>query len=175
MIALPLVAAVACGASTGSASSAPNPTSTALPATTMRVARCTTANLTVALGAATTVATAQHQIPVTFTNRSADRCTLYGYPGAQLLAAAGTGDDIVRSPLVNRTTVVLEPGGMAHAVLTYLTADADSGPAFVPTRLAVTPPDERRSIVVPWTYGPIVNQEAATHPGTYITAVAPGG
>jgi hypothetical protein len=77
--------------------------------------------------------------------------------------------------LVNRTTVVLEPGRKAHAVLTYLTADPDGGTPFIPTRLAVTPPDERSSTVLPWTHGPIVNQEAATHPGTYISAVAPGG
>jgi Protein of unknown function (DUF4232) len=183
VIALPLVAAASCGGSTGSASSAPtsmssaprSSASTARPAAATQAARCATADLTVALGAATTVATAQHRISVTFTNRSATRCVLYGYPGAQLLDAAGTSYDIVRSPLVNRTTVVLEPGGKAHAVLTYLTAVADSGPVFVPTRLAVTPPDDRSSAVVAWTYGPIVNQEAATHPGTYITAVAPGG
>ncbi len=192
LLVLPLVAA-SCSSSTGSvhsAATAPSavsagstsvsPGSTPSTATNGQAAipaeitRCATAGLTVTLGAVTTVAASQRQIPVTFTNRSAIRCSMYGFPGAQLLSADGTTYDIPRSPLVSSTRIVLAPGANAHATLTYLADDTASSSDFAATRLVVTPPDERSSTVLPWTYGPIVNQEGATHPGTYIMALTPG-
>ncbi|WP_322750448.1 MULTISPECIES: DUF4232 domain-containing protein [unclassified Frankia] len=171
LLVLPLVAA-SCGGSAGAVHSAATPPSAVSAGST--ITRCAMAGLTVTLGTVTTVAASQRQIPVTFTNRSATRCSMYGFPGAQLLSANGATYDIPRSPLVSSTRIVLAPGANAHATLTYLADDTASSSDFAATRLGITPPDERSSTVLPWTYGPIVNQEGATHPGTYIMALTPG-
>jgi hypothetical protein len=114
---------------------------------------------------------------VTFENRAAGRCSLSGYPGVELRQADGDGWDLVRSTLAARTLVVLAPGDRAHATLTYLPADPADGSGnvlFTPTTVALTPPDERTQLMVPWAGGPIVRQDGATHPGTYISALEPG-
>ncbi len=153
-------------ASCGSSSSG-GPTGSAIP-------RCTTADLTVALPGPVPSGTSQRPVALTFTNHSSTSCSVYGYPGTQLRSATGTTWDLVRSPLVPPTTIVLAPGAAAHARLTYLPGDSADNLVFTPTTVVVIPPDQRTSRTVPWTGGPIVKQDEATHPGTYISALAPG-
>ncbi|TCJ36647.1 DUF4232 domain-containing protein [Parafrankia sp. BMG5.11] len=141
------------------------------------VARCTAAGLAASLDAAPAEGTGQQQLHVIFANRSAAGCALYGHPGAQLRSATGDTWDLVRSTLVNPTRVVLAPGERAHATLAYLPTDPGDGtgnPVFAPVTLVLTPPDERDSLSVPWTRGPVLRQDGATHPGTYISAFEPG-
>jgi hypothetical protein len=137
--------------------------------------RCTVGDLAIGLGSSTSVAAGQYRLPVVLKNRSAQPCRVFGFPGLRLVAGDGSGYDIPRSPLVTPTALVLRPGAAAHADLTYLAPDpGDDGAAFVPTRLLVTPPDEFSTITLTWTRGPVIDQQAATHPGTFVTALAPG-
>jgi hypothetical protein len=163
-------------ATAGVATAAPAPLVSAGPtgSASTTVARCTATDLAVTLAGDAPAGTSQRTVDVTFTNRSSTRCSMFGYPGAQLRAGSGATYDLERSPLVPTATIVLGSGARAHATLTYLPANATSTPVFTPTRLVVTPPDERTSTVLAWTGGPIVRQDAATHPGTYITAVKLG-
>jgi hypothetical protein len=72
------------------------------------------------------------------------------------------------------TRLDLQPGATAHANLTYLSPEQGDANVFTPTRLLVTPPGEVNAITLEWTRGPVLDQQAATHPGTYVTAVASG-
>ncbi|WP_007510531.1 DUF4232 domain-containing protein [Pseudofrankia saprophytica] len=156
---------------TAAASTAPSPSPTSA------VGRCGTADLAAALSAPPPAGTSQSTVHVTFRNRSSARCSLYGYPGVELREAGGDVWDLVRSPLVARTLIVLAPGDRAHATLTYLPtspSDGTGNPAFTPATVALTPPDERTQLVVPWKGGPLVRQDGATHPGTYVSALEPG-
>ncbi|WP_076820833.1 DUF4232 domain-containing protein [Pseudofrankia asymbiotica] len=161
------------GGQTGTATAAPEPS----PSQTTAVGRCGTADLAAALSAPPPAGTSPTTVHVMFRNTSSARCGLEGYPGVQLRETGGDTWDLVRSPLVASTLIVLAPGEQAHATLTYLPASSPGGPGnpvFTPATVALTPPDERTQLVVPWKGGPLVRQDGATHPGTYISALEPG-
>jgi len=119
--------------------------------------RCRSSALAVSVGAAGVAAGSVGQV-VTFTNRSAKACSLYGFPGLQLLDAAGhpLPTDVVRGqsvtvPSVPLRTVLLAPGGAASFALGY--ADQTGyGALRCPTSAEVdlTPPGAERPIAVPW-------------------------
>ncbi len=165
-------AAASTGEQTGTASTARPSTGT----TAAAASRCTTADLRASIPETPTPGTSQKRIHVTFRNRSSAQCTLYGYPGAQFRSATGDRWDLARSPSVTLRPINLAPGAQAHATLTYLPTDPSDGtgnPVFSPTDLVLIPPDEQTSLIIPWTLGPVLGQDAATHPGTYISALEP--
>ncbi|MGF7234825.1 MAG: DUF4232 domain-containing protein [Frankia sp.] len=165
----PVIAPVSGGGSGGGSSAGSTAT-----ATTSAVRRCATADLTVALPATAAGSATQPTVDLTFTNRSSTPCHVYGYPGAELRSKTGLTYELPRSPLVAPTTVVLASGATAHARLTYLPGEGPGTSIFTPTHLVVIPPNERTSETLSWALGPIVRQDGATHPGTYISALAPG-
>ncbi|GGL10916.1 DUF4232 domain-containing protein [Mangrovihabitans endophyticus] len=88
-----------------------------------------------------------------FTNKSADACTLYGYPGVSWVA----GDDGTRvnDPFQrsggDRATLRLEPGEHAHATLVLVRAGNFGADDCKPAKVRgyrVYPPDETASIFV---------------------------
>ena len=114
----------------------------------------------------------QLRLPLTMTNSGSAACVLRGFPGARLEGADGDGWDLVRSAdAIN--DVRLEPGGKATSYLTYLKSDAATGWAV--KSVVVTPPNTDQSQTFPWSGGPVVRQDAATHPGTFITPVGAWG
>ncbi|WP_261556525.1 DUF4232 domain-containing protein [Frankia tisae] len=138
--------------------------------------RCTTADLRASIPETPTPGMSQKSIHVTFRNQSSTQCTLSGYPGAEFRSATGERWDLVRSTSVVRRPITLAPSAQAHATLTYLPTDPGDGtgnPVFNPTSLVLIPPDEQTSLIVPWALGPVLRQDAATHPGTYISALEP--
>lgn len=142
------------------------------------VPRCTGVDLAASLPGAPTGGTEQQKIHVRFTNRSSTACSRYGYPGARLRSRTGDTWDLARSSLVEPTRIILASGQQAYATLAYLPTDPTDGtgnPVFAPVSLILTPPDERASLSIPWTRGPVLRQDGATHPGTYISALEPGG
>jgi hypothetical protein len=89
-----------------------------------------------------------------FTNRSAARCSLYGYPGLGMLDKAGERmlTDVLRSPSVvvprvAERQVLLAPGGRAWFYAGY--SDVSTGSCPAAARLEVTPPDAYGHLVIP--------------------------
>jgi hypothetical protein len=156
------IAVIGAGAPTASSSAAP---------------RCDTAALDVVLGAAKQTASTQYQLPIVFTNLSAQPCSLLGFPGTDFGAAGALPVSLVRTP-VKAARVNLAPGSQAHAVLTYLTGPdptCDAGGPWIPSTLTVTPPDDTTSVQIPWLGGSVDDcQTGATHPGSYIGPVVAG-
>ncbi|SNQ50420.1 conserved exported hypothetical protein [Frankia canadensis] len=135
-------------------------------------ARCAAGELTVTLGAAHVNTGDQHERPVILTNRSSRSCAVTGYPGVELVARDGSTYDVVRSPLVRPSRIVLAPGGQTRANLRYLTVSPGADGAFDAVRVLVTPPDTTTSTPLTWDAGPVLDQSGATHPGTWIMAFA---
>ncbi|HEX5291800.1 MAG TPA: DUF4232 domain-containing protein [Streptosporangiaceae bacterium] len=148
---------------------------TAPAATPAAGGRCHTAGLSVTLGAPQGQPGTQRTVSVVFTNTSGASCTMYGYPGVNLVQATSDQWSLVRQSAPVRT-VALAPGASAHATLTFYQWSASvPNVKFAPARLLVTPPDETSSATVGWLPGIIVvRQDGATHPLTYIGPVTAG-
>ena len=96
-----------------------------------------------------------------------------GQPGAG--AADGQQDyswSLDRST-ASYSTVTLQPGDGAHFDLVYLPSSVGTGADIVVDTLVVTPPNTYTQAQVTFDKS-ILLQDAATHPGTYITPVVPG-
>jgi Domain of unknown function (DUF4232) len=143
-------------------------------ATSATAPRCATTALDVALGDITQTVNTQYQVPIVFTNVSAQPCSLLGFPGTDFGAAGAQPVSLVRTP-AKPVRVSVMPGGQAHAVLTFLTGPdptCDAGGPWIPSTLTVTPPDDTTSVQIPWPGGSVDDcQTGATHPGSFIGPV----
>ncbi|MER5669721.1 DUF4232 domain-containing protein [Pseudonocardia alni] len=134
------------------------------------VARCTGATVSASVG--TTLGDTQRDTTIVWRNTSDAPCRMTGFGGVDLRGP----DDPQWGPSYSLprageqpTPVVVKPGGTAHTVITWLPGDS-----WTPTDIVVTAPDETTSTTLKWDQGPVLRQDGATHPGTYIHPVAPG-
>lgn len=139
---------------------------------------CQPQNLTFALsGKATTPGyPGQKRQAVDLRNTGSSACTMTGFPGVDLAGAArgqpNSTWSLVRQS-VHYSQVTLRPGGTAHFTVIYLPqAAGDSGGISVAT-MVITPPGAFAQAELTW-HQTVVLQNGATHPGTYISPVAPG-
>ncbi|MFI0860843.1 DUF4232 domain-containing protein [Streptomyces smyrnaeus] len=115
----------------------------------------------------------QKNFAVILTNRSDSTCTVRGYPG--LAFVNSSGEQVSFDP--NRTggqvrTVKLSPGKSAWASLSYTNPEMTNVTTVTPSAAKITPPDERASLRVPWSGGPVTNTGKASVPK--IGPLAPG-
>ncbi len=117
---------------------------------------CASSQLGVRAGR-TGAATSHYGVTFTFWNRSAATCTLYGYPGQQMLDAQGRplptsvnwGSDHIVQPQ-KPALVTLQPGEEASFLLGYASPDPYGLSCPSSTQLLVTPPNETRSLTIPF-------------------------
>lgn len=113
---------------------------------------------------------------VDLTNRGAASCRMEGFPGVNLVGAA-RGQHGYAWPLsrqsVSYTNVVLPPGGVAHFSLTYLPFAPGDGTNIAVTEIVVTPPNTFTHTQLAWNRD-VLLQDAATHPGTFISPISAG-
>jgi hypothetical protein len=112
---------------------------------------------------------------VVLTNKGSSACTLQGFPGVDLDGIAN-GQQNYTWPLVRQSAtyalVTLQPGGAGHFNLTYLPGDSANTDITV-TKLIITPPNDYTQAELTWNQS-VVLQDAATHPGTYISPLVAG-
>ena len=133
-----------------------------------------TASLGYALGAASGTSSQRTQV-INLTNKGSSACTLDGFPGVNMVGAANGQQDYTWSLVrqsVSYSTVTLQPGGTAHFGLVYLPGTSGNTNIAV-TKLIMTPPNDYTQAELTWSQS-VVLQDAATHPGTYITPVTAG-
>jgi hypothetical protein len=183
----------ATSSSPATASSSTAPTATTQPTASGDSAgsTCQPGDLTASLGATLGSATAatgasggnpalgQNQFDqiVVLANSGSSSCTLNGFPGVNLEGTAN-GSSTYQWPLTRSTTahsaVTLQPGGSAHFGLVYLPlSGGNSGTSIKVTTIIVTPPNDYSAKQLPWSKT-LLLQDAATHPGTWITPVQAG-
>jgi hypothetical protein len=116
------------------------------------VARCRTGNLSAETGAVSSKAGVLY-LSLVFTNKSAGKCSLTGYPTVSWVSAK-TGKT-VNKPFTPDTgaaaPVVLEPGARAHATLAYHQPDEVDPARCKPVAVKgyqVKPPQQSASILV---------------------------
>jgi hypothetical protein len=130
--------------------------------------RCHTGGLAVsarALGAAA----GNHYAVVTLTNTTRATCRVYGYPGMQLLTAAGQRlpTTVVRDKSSAPVLVSLAPNAAAFTELHWGAVegqgDDNTSPCtHPPAKSEVTPPDETANKVISWTFGAVCERGTIT-------------
>jgi hypothetical protein len=197
------VTLAACNASSSSSSTAASSPTTATSSTAAAAATqstpaggsagstCQPGDLTASLGSTLGSATAptdasggnpalgqgQNDQLVELTNSGSTACTLDGFPGVNLEGAAN-GSSTYQWPLTRSSatysSATLQPGGSAHFGIVYLPlGGGTSGQSIKVTTIIVTPPNDYSSKQLPWSKT-LLLQDAATHPGTWITPVQAG-
>jgi hypothetical protein len=106
-------------------------------------------------------------------------CRLSGFPDVELIGPVYPtfGSIYVLPEQAGRSTsVTLRAGQSAHAVLTWLPSSSRGG-RWVPGYVRVVVRTGRGpsfAMALPWRYGSVLRQDAATHPGTYVGPIRPG-
>ncbi|GAB3135969.1 hypothetical protein GCM10027258_09300 [Amycolatopsis stemonae] len=145
------------------------PASTATP-------RCTTADLEVLLGkpAEKKDASGQYDIPLTFRNTTDHTCGLYGVPGVDLVGPdEATFGPVYHLPRIDNGVKYNEvtAGTTASATITVLKPAAGE-PAWTPAKLNTIPPGSTKALSAKWPADlPVLRQDAATHPGSYVNGI----
>ncbi|MER6078210.1 DUF4232 domain-containing protein [Streptomyces sp. NPDC001833] len=112
----------------------------------------------------------QKHAVVALTNKSGHSCTMYGFPGVDLVNS-GQKWSLQRTNATPKR-VTLANGASTNFAITFLVpAQGDSSTTFTPTTVVVTAPNQRTSFDLSWHGGAVVLQDGATHPGTYIGPV----
>ncbi|MFC1415078.1 DUF4232 domain-containing protein [Streptacidiphilus cavernicola] len=141
--------------------------------------RCRTANLGFSFGpdSGAQAVGSQGGIDVVLTNKGGGDCTLYGFPGVDIVSKSGTHWSLARQAASVRT-VTLKPGAKASFEITYMPFDSGSpggSVAFKAADILVTPPGETHSATLKWDgFADVMDQSGATHPGTYVGPVTAG-
>lgn len=112
-----------------------------------KATKCRTADLTITAADRTITGDADNTVVVELKNHSGKDCTLSGYAGVDLKTSAGTlsakrsGEPVV--------TGVVKDGKSTYFGISY-PANTSGGSGVRITGLVVTPPDETRSVTLPW-------------------------
>ncbi|MGY4977968.1 DUF4232 domain-containing protein [Streptomyces sp. 900105755] len=111
----------------------------------------------------------QKHAVVAFTNKSGHSCTMYGFPGVDLVNSGQKWS----LPRTNATPkrVTLANGASTNFTITFLVPGQGDSSDFTPTTVVVTAPNQRTSFDLPWHGGAVVLQDGATHPGSFIGPV----
>ncbi|MFF7473489.1 DUF4232 domain-containing protein [Streptomyces sp. NPDC008092] len=111
----------------------------------------------------------QKHAVVAFTNKSGHSCTMYGFPGVDLVNSGQKWS----LPRTNATPkrVTLANGASTSFPITFLVPAQGESTDFTPTTVVITAPNQRTSYDLPWHGGAVVLQDGATHPGSFIGPV----
>jgi predicted small secreted protein len=125
-------------------------------------ARCHTANLGFAWGAPGPSASGgRRSVAVKLTNKAGATCTMYGFPGVDLVNS-GQSWSLPRATDVTPRTVTLVPGATATFTLVYRAYEGAGGQKYTPTTAIITPPDETTSYDLPWSYGSLMKDSTTS-------------
>jgi Protein of unknown function (DUF4232) len=114
------------------------------------------------------------------TNTGSSACTVYGYPGLQLVGPSGAAlpttaqRDTAQSPAL----LTVQPGQTVWATLHWTVVPADDEASGMcapnPTGLRVIPPDETTQLSMAFDYGPVC-QHGTINVGSFRTERPPNG
>lgn len=143
----------------------PDPVTTRSPG---RVPRCRTKDLTMTFetggdAVPDTASDLQQNAGIAVRNSGRSACAIGGFPGVDLTGGTVTWS-LIRSSR-SYSPLTLQPGRTTDFRITFL---PEPGGKWTPRRVTVTPPDETTSKKLVWPWGPVLLQDGATHPGTYV-------
>ena len=151
----------------------------ALIAATSSAERLSPCVLTLKYGARSEKPAGQLHVDLVVVNAGGTACRVAGFPDVELIGPVDpTFGSIYFVPdrAGRSSSIALRPGRRAHAVLTWLPAAVRNG-GWRPGYLRVVVPTNRGAspaMALPWRFGAVLRQDAATHPGTYVSPIRAG-
>lgn len=133
---------------------------------------CRTADLSLAVAAGSGAQSVGSAGPVIIkmTNHGSGSCTMKGYPGVDLVGG-GQKWSLSRQTSAAPHAVTLARGASTSFTITYMPFSPGSGQQLDVKTIVITPPNETHSTDVPWEFQPVLLQDGATHPATYVGPV----
>lgn len=120
------------------------------PSATVTLARCTVSDLTVTLKPGSPGA-GQRYAEIEVTNISKNLCSVEGFGGAALFGSNGSPwATIFTRNTIPATRFVLAPHEVGSQLLHWSPMEAKGNCGVRPTSIHITPPDETRTIDIPW-------------------------
>jgi len=148
--------------------SSPDATATAATGGSAQTPRCHTQDLKLSFetggDAAPDVTSDEQQTTgIAVYNRSGHNCVVGGFPGLDLNGGS-TNWPLARTS-AHYSAITLSPGDTTDFQITFQPEpDGD----WTPQTVTVTPPNETTSVTLSWPWGPVLLQDGATHPVTYV-------
>ncbi|GCD40287.1 hypothetical protein OEIGOIKO_08144 [Streptomyces chrestomyceticus JCM 4735] len=108
---------------------------------------------------------------IVLTNTSGRTCKIGGFAGVDLKPdAGGRGWSLARSS-AKHGSIVLGPGDSTDFTINLGMAKENAEGSWKPATVAVTPPNETTALTLKWPWGPLVHQDGATHPATFVNPI----
>ncbi|MFD7666090.1 DUF4232 domain-containing protein [Streptomyces sp. NPDC059788] len=140
------------------------------------VERCHTSSLTAAF------ATGEDATPdpdaggstttsIVLTNKSSRTCKIGGFAGVDLTSENGGQRWSLARSSAEHGSITLGPGDSTDFTVSLGMAKENDEGSYQPAHAVVTPPDETTSLTLKWPWGPLVHQDGATHPATFVNPI----
>lgn len=147
---------------------APNSTSTPATGGSAGTPRCHTQDLTLSFAtggdAAPDVTSDQQQTTeIAVHNRSGHTCLTGGFPGLDL--NGGSTNWSLPRQSAHYSTIALHSGDTTDFQITF---QPEPKGKWTPKTVTVTPPNETTHVTLAWPWGPVLLQDGATHPVSYV-------
>ena len=113
---------------------------------------------------------------VQLTNAASTPCTMDGFAGVNLVGSANAKPGYswpLGRDSESYSKITLQVGESAYFGIKYLPWASGDGSELSVADIVLTPPNTTTSVTLPWKAG-VLLQDAATHPGTYLTPIALG-
>ncbi|MGW1378192.1 DUF4232 domain-containing protein [Streptomyces sp. NPDC002446] len=108
---------------------------------------------------------------VVLTNKGSRTCVIGGFPGVDLKSENGGQSWSLRRSSAKHGSITLKPGDSTDFTINLGMAKENEEGSWMPAFAAVTPPNETTALTLKWPWGPLVDQQGATHPATYVNPI----
>ncbi|MFD9817208.1 DUF4232 domain-containing protein [Streptomyces sp. NPDC059080] len=113
----------------------------------------------------------QQTAAVWLKNIGSSTCTIKGFPGVSIIGGEDGPWDLTRSNQA-APAVTLKPGAHTSFTISLLPTSDPESRKVSPDMVLITPPNETKHFQLKWSFGgSILDQSAATHPGTFVNPV----
>ncbi|GAB7031461.1 DUF4232 domain-containing protein [Streptomyces sp. NPDC021749] len=107
---------------------------------------------------------------VVLTNKGSRACRIGGFAGVDLKSENGGERWSLARSSAKHGSITLGPGDSTDFTINLLMTKEDEG-FYQPAFADITPPNETTSLTIKWPWGTLVDQRAATHPGTFVNPI----
>ncbi|KAA6214479.1 DUF4232 domain-containing protein [Streptomyces albofaciens JCM 4342] len=108
---------------------------------------------------------------IVLTNKSHRTCKIGGFAGVDLQPDAGGPSWSLARSAAKHGTTTLAPGDSTDFTVNLGMAKENDEGSWKPATVAVTPPNETTPLTLKWPWGPLIHQDGATHPATFVNPI----